>query len=97
MHELQADLLSKNTEKDEFHDSNDFFLKRKKNSRIPDIHKIRLVRDSFKNSLSINQVREKYYIGYTSARSIINEVMNAQEYAQAMEKRMGRQRLNQTE
>ena len=60
------------------------------------MHKIRLVRDSLKNSLSINQLWEKYYIGYTSARSIINEVMNAQEYAQAMEKRMGRQRLNQT-
>ena len=58
MHGLQVDLLTKNAGKDEFYNAKDFFLRRKRNLRIPDKHKIRLVLDSLKNSLSINQVWE---------------------------------------
>ena len=57
-----------------------FYAERKKNSRIPDKHKIRLVMDAKKNSLSIFQIWRKYFIGYSTAKSILKEVTDYQNF-----------------
>ena len=52
----QSESLNVYKQREEDHETLEFFEKRKKNSRIPDKHKIKLVLDAKKNFLSIDQL-----------------------------------------
>ena len=49
------------------------FEKRNKNSKIPDKQRILLVLEAKKNSISINQISAKYFIGYSTADPYLNK------------------------
>ena len=70
-----------------------FYAERKKNSRIPDKHKIRLVMDAKKNSLSIFQIWRKYFIGYSTAKSILKEVTDYQNFPLYQESKLNQRKL----
>ena len=77
------------------HETLEFYEKRKKNSRIPDKHKIRLVLDAKKNFLSISQIWAKYFIGYSTARSILKEIADYRHFPLYHEARLRDRKLEQ--
>ena len=55
-----------------------FYLKRLKNSKIPDEFKIRLVLDSKKSSFNISDIWRMYFIWESTVRSILKEIADIQ-------------------
>ena len=72
-----------------------FYLKRKKNSKIPDEFKIRLVLDSKKNSLNISDIWRKYFIWESTARSILKEIADVQNFQWNSEIKLRKRRIEQ--
>ena len=91
----QQEPLDVDRQKDEEQNTLEFYEKRKKNSRIPDTHKIRLVLDAKKNLLSINQICAKYFIGYSTARSILKEITDYRHFLIYQEARLKDRKLEQ--
>ena len=82
-------------EEDKEYMTSQFYIKRKKNSRIPDEFKVKLVLDAKKNSLKIAEICKKYFLWDTTARSIIKEVTNWKQFPLNSEARMSKRRLEQ--
>ena len=72
-----------------------FFINRKKNSRIPDEFKVRLVLDMKKNSLTLSEIWRKYFLCYSTARIILKEVTQDPSFVLNSEARYSRRRLEQ--
>lgn len=65
----------------EFRDILEFFLKRKKKTRIPTRIKRGVVLDAKTNKLTIQDICRKYFLNYSTAKSIFNEVTDYQAFS----------------
>ena len=65
---------STNVENDNDEWTIQFYIKRKKNSKIPDEFKVKLALDAKRNSFTISEIWRKYFIGESTARNILKEV-----------------------
>ena len=75
-------------QREENHEILEFHEKKKKNSRITDKHKIRLVLDAKKNLLLFSQIWAKYFIEFSIARSELKEAADYRHFPLNQELRL---------